>query len=276
MMRAPDGYLESGGARLRFRDEGEGEAVVFIHGWTLDLEMWDAQAAEFSRSMRVIRFDRRGHGLSGGHPGYEADQDDLEALLDHLRVSRTAIVGMSQGARTAVTFALLVPQRVSSLVLDGPPAFAAGTEGDPQFPIVRFRELARTGGLEVFRAAWQEHPLMRLHTGDRAATELVARALARFPGLDLLDADSPAAPAMAEQTIGRLQLPVLVITGERDLQARQSAADWLCRVLPQAERARVANAGHLPNLDNPGAYAEALREFLRRQSRVAACRMEAT
>lgn len=269
-MRAPDDYLESGGARLRFRDEGEGEAVVFIHGWTLDLEMWDGQAAEFSHSMRVIRFDRRGHGLSGGHPGYEPDQRDLEALLDHLRIPRAAVVGMSQGARTALTFALRLPQRLSSLVLDGPPAFAAGTERDPELPIIRFRELARTGGLEAFRAAWRDHPLMRLYTGDRAATELVARSLARYPGLDLLDAAAPAAPVMDERAIGRLQLPVQVITGERDSQARQAAADWLCRVLPQAERALVSNAGHLPNLDNPGVYAEVLRQFLRRQSRVAA------
>lgn len=269
-MRAPDSYLESGGARLRFRDEGEGEAVVFIHGWTLDLEMWDAQAAELSRSRRVIRFDRRGHGLSGGHPGHEPDQCDLETLLDHLRVKRASVVGMSQGARTALTFALRMPDRVPSLVLDGPPDFAAGAGRDPEIPINRFRELARTGGLDAFRAAWREHPLMQLYTGDRAATELVARALARYPGRDLLDETAPATPAIDEQALRRLQLPVLVITGERDSQARQAAADGLGRVLPQAERVQVANAGHLPNLDNPGAYAKVLHRFLRRQSRVAA------
>ncbi|MEX2150440.1 MAG: alpha/beta hydrolase [Steroidobacteraceae bacterium] len=269
-MRGPDSYLESGGAQLRFRDEGEGEAVVFIHGWTLDLEMWDAQAAEFSGSLRVIRFDRRGHGLSGGHPGHEPDQRDLEALLDHLRVARASVVGMSQGARTAMSFALRLPERVASLVLDGPPDLAAGTGRDPEFPINRFRELARTGGLEAFRVAWRVHPLMQLHTGDRAATELVARALARYPGLDLLDEAAPAASAMDERAIGRLQLPVLVITGERDSQARQAAADWLRHVLPQVERVQVAHAGHLPNLDNPGAYAKVLHRFLRRQSRVAA------
>jgi pimeloyl-ACP methyl ester carboxylesterase len=208
--------------------------------------------------------------LSGGRPGHEQDQHDLEALFDHLRVPRAAVVGMSQGARTALGFAQRLPQRVSSLVLNGPPDFAAGTGHDPELPMIRFRELVHSGGLEAFRAAWRDHPLMQLHTGDRAATELVARALARYSGLDLLDAALPATTAFDERAIGRLQLPVLVITGERDSPARQAAADWLCRVLPEAERAQVANAGHLPNLDNPGAYAEVLHRFLRCQSRVAA------
>ncbi len=268
-MRAPDSYFQSGDARLRFRDEGEGEPIVFIHGWTMDLEMWDSQAAEFSRSMRVIRLDRRGHGLSGGHPGHEADQRDLEALLDHLRVPRATLVGMSQGARTALAFALRLPQRVLRLVLDGPPDFAGGTDRDEQLPMERFRVLARSGGLDAFRIAWSEHPLMRLYTGDRSATEQVARALARYRGLDLLDA-APAAPPIDARSIGRLQLPVLVVHGEHDVEQRKAAAEWLLNILPQAEGARVAQAGHLPNLDNPREYEDLLRQFLRRPSRVAA------
>ena len=68
----------------------------------------------------------------------------------------------------------------------------------------------------------------------------------------------------------QVQLPVLVVHGEHDVEQRKAAAEWLLSVLPQAEGARVAHAGHLPNLDNPREYEELLRQFLRRPSRVAA------
>src|SRR5262245_65394714 len=60
-------------------------------------------------------------------PDPERDTGDLVALLGHLQVSRPVIVGMSQGARVALTFALRHPEHVSALVLDGPPdCFGAG------------------------------------------------------------------------------------------------------------------------------------------------------
>ena len=269
-MRAPDQYFESGDARLRFRDEGEGEPLVFVHGWTLDLEMWDAQAADFSRTMRVIRYDRRGHGLSGGEPGHAQDPRDLLALLDRLQVARATVVGMSQGARTALAVALEQPARVAGLVLDGPPDFRAGPDRDEQSPVARFRELARTGGLEAFRAAWRDDPLMRLHSGDRAATELVARALSRFRGLDLLDPSPTPAAVVDERAIAGLAMPVMIVVGDRDTDERQAAAAWLRGLLPQAGWTAIAGAGHLPNLDKPREYGEALRQFLRRRARAAA------
>jgi len=269
-MRAPDHYFQSGDARLRFRDEGDGEPLVLIHGWTLDLEMWDAQAAEFSRTMRVIRFDRRGHGRSGGRPGYERDERDLEALLDHLHVPRAVLVGMSQGARTALTFALRLPQRVAGLVLDGAPDFSGATSREQQLPLERYRGLARSGGLEAFRDAWCEHPLMQLHSGDRSATELLARSLGRYQGLDLLDPAAVEPPALDARALGRLPVPVLIVNGERDPDDRLTTASWLAGTLSRAERALVADAGHLPNLDNPREYAKALRKFLQHQSRAAA------
>lgn len=269
-MPSADQYFTSGDARLRFRDEGAGAALVLVHGWTLDLEMWDAQAAEFSRGMRVIRYDRRGHGLSDDAPGAAQDARDLEALLDHLAVPRAIVAGMSQGARTALAFAIARPDRVDGLVLDGPPDLRAGAAGDERSPLARFRELAQGSGLEAFRAAWRDDPLMRLHSGDRAAAGVVARALSRYRGLDLLDPSPAPAAADDERAIASLPMPVLIITGERDTAERRAAAAWIKGLLPQADWAPIAHAGHLPNLDQPRAYGDALRSFLQRRARAAA------
>src|SRR5882762_4877846 len=94
-----DRFLEVTDARLRYRDEGAGRAIVLIHGWALDLDMWEPQVGDLSRNFRLIRFDRRGYGLSSGKPSLADDATDVQSLCRHLGVQRAALVGMSQGAR---------------------------------------------------------------------------------------------------------------------------------------------------------------------------------
>lgn len=268
----PDRTFRSSGVSLRYRDEGAGPTVVFVHGWTLDLELWEPQAAALRDSMRVLRFDRRGFGLSGGTPDARADAGDLVALLDHLQLARAAVVGMSQGARAALATALGFPHRVTALVLDGPPDGdrAGGAEADADLSMESFRALVRDQGMEAFRRAWRAHPLMRLCAGDAAAQAVLDRMLARYPGRDLTGPAPAPAAAVDAAALACLAMPVLVVGGQHDTPARIRAADALARALPAAERCRIAGAAHLANLDNPAAYNDQLRAFLLGRSRVAA------
>ncbi|MGH8196822.1 MAG: alpha/beta fold hydrolase [Steroidobacteraceae bacterium] len=271
-MRARDDYFLSGAARLRFRDEGEGMPVVFIHGWTVDLDVWNPQAAALWRSMRFIRFDRRGFGLSEGTPALTADCDDLRVLLDRLAIPRASLVGTSQGARVALAFALRLPERVTSLVLDGPPDEAGDpvTARDEDFSVDEFRRLVQDGGVDAFRRVWRDHPLMKLHSADAEAQALLESMLARYPARDLLVPDSNRSPPVGTIALARFRAPVLVVNGQFDTRIRLEAGERLGRSLPRAERIVIPDAGHLPNLDDPAAYNEAIQLFLRRQSRAAA------
>jgi len=96
-----DKYFAADGARLRYRDAGRGPAVMMIHGWTLDLEMWQPQVPALHDAFRVVRLDRRGFGLSTGRPAVRQDIADIGALCAYLDIRRIALVGMSQGARAA-------------------------------------------------------------------------------------------------------------------------------------------------------------------------------
>ncbi|MFZ2508492.1 MAG: alpha/beta hydrolase [Steroidobacteraceae bacterium] len=271
-MQTIDRYLRQGDVLLRYRDAGEGPAIVFIHGWTLDLELWEPQAARMSGSMRVLRHDRRGFGKSTGRPDPGADAGDLLALLDHVVVDLAVIVGMSQGARAALAVALQFPERVAGLVLDGPPDFleAGEPESDDDLALAPFLALVRESGMDAFRRAWREHPLMRLHGGDPASRSLLDRMLARYPGADLAGPEPAVADPVDTAALARLTMPVLIVNGSHDAPARLAAGDRLMQVLPHAERAWIPGAGHLANLDEPVAYAEVLRGFLRRRSRAAA------
>jgi len=268
---AKDGYLEVPGARLRFRDAGSGPAVVLLHGWTLRLEMWDPQAAALGQEFRVVRFDRRGFGLSTGKASVIDDAADVAALCSHLGIRRAALVGMSQGSRVAVLTAMSEPALIRSLILDGPsPGIVDPTAPDPDLPLAQFRLLAQTEGIDVFRRAWAQHPMTRLRNPDADAGALLDGMLSGYGGDDLLQPVEAPAPTASSPVFGAIAQPTLVICGAFDVPSRRNVATVIAQKLPAAELFQVPDAGHLANLDNPPAYNAALLRFLRRHAVISA------
>lgn len=113
------GVLVLPGARLAYEVTGEGPAVVLVHGFGLDMRMWDAQVGHLAGSSRVVRYDCRGFGASGPFdPGAAyTHAGDLIALLDHLRLGQAVLAGLSFGGRVVMQAALAAPDRVRGLVL---------------------------------------------------------------------------------------------------------------------------------------------------------------
>jgi len=266
---AADRVLTVAGARLRYREAGAGPALLLIHGWTLDLDMWESQARELCDSFRVIRHDRRGFGLSTGCPSLADDVADVFALCEHLRVRSVALLGMSQGARVAAHVAAKRPELVSHVIFDGAPAGVVLEDPEPQndIPIAQYRQLARSRELTEFRRAWSQHPLTRLHTQDGPTRQLLQRMLERYRAedLQLSTAEAPA-PSPSPQPAA-IRAPALVISGALDLESRIRAAEALAQALPSNRRAVIPAAGHMPNLDNPQTYNIELRKFLQPDTR---------
>lgn len=263
-----DRYLPVAGALLRYRDEGSGPAVLLIHGWTLDLDMWEPQVVGLGGFFRLIRFDRRGFGLSSGLASLAADVQDALSLCNELQVDRVACLGMSQGARVALHLCRSVPDRVSCVVLDGPPRMLAEQTAaeEEDLPLAEYRGLVAGGEIEKFRRRWAAHPLMRLETRAAHPRTLLQQMTSRYTGKDLLrDAAAPD-DDWDRAIIASLRTPALIVTGEHDLHARLRAADALSGALPGAQRARIAAAGHIPNLDNPLSYNSIVRAFVGRHA----------
>ncbi len=257
-----DRYLEVNGARLRYRDDGQGIPVVLIHGWALDLDMWEPQVEALRDRCRLVRFDRRGFGLSSGFPDLAADANDVLALCRHLHVERAVFVGMSQGARVLERLVQLAPESILGLVFDGAPDMRpGGTLTSADVPIARYTEVARSEGLPAFRRLWSRHPLSLLVTRDPGAHELLKKMLDRYPAKDLLHA-APAAADSAPFRPESVRIPSLVMNGERDVESRRRAAVVLAQALPACELASIPNAGHLSNLDNPSSYNDILKRFI--------------
>ena len=264
----PDLHLPVAGALLRYRDQGCGPPVLLIHGWTFDLDMWEPQVAGLGESFRLIRFDRRSFGLSSGRASLSADVHDALAVCDKLQLDRIACLGMSQGARIALHLCRIAPERLSCVVLDGPPRMLAqDTVAEGQdIPLGEYRSLIAQGDIITFRRNWARHPLMQLETRSAHPRALLERMTARYGGKDLLQELPEPEDYWDRDVAASLSTPALIITGEHDLPGRVRAADSLGQLLPAAQRAIIGAARHIPNLDNPLAYNAVLRAFLNRHA----------
>ncbi|MGH9643965.1 MAG: alpha/beta fold hydrolase [Terriglobales bacterium] len=259
--QSDDRYLDLDGARVRYRDEGRGAAVLLVHGWTLDLDVWASQVEALRGAFRIIRFDRRGFGRSTGEPSMEQDILDLGGIIEHFKLARVALVGMSQGSRAVLAYACAHPTQVSCIVLDGPPEFDGSIAG-ANLSLAPLRDLVRTRGLAAFRQQWLQHPLMQLRSRDVGARELLERIVDRYPGRDLAEGTAHAPPPDLWPQLESLAVPTLVLTGEHDLPGRLRSADELAKRLPAGRRAVIAGSGHLASFDNPDSYNRQLAAFL--------------
>ena len=114
-------YFTSSGVRFAYQVDGLDNAstLVLINSAGTNLHMWDAQVARLSHTLRIVRFDARGHGASDVPVGpYTIEQLglDLLALLDELRIEQANICGLSLGGITALEFAIAYPHRVARAV----------------------------------------------------------------------------------------------------------------------------------------------------------------
>ncbi len=126
------------GAQIYYKDWGEGQPVIFSHGWPLSSDAWAAQMLFFAqRGYRVIAHDRRGHGRSSqtsSHNDMNSYADDLAALIDHLDLQGTVLIGHSTGGGEVTRYlGRHGSKRVAKVVLIGAvPPIMLKTEANPE------------------------------------------------------------------------------------------------------------------------------------------------
>lgn len=261
--------LEVNGGRLRYEDVGTGPAVVLIHGFSLDMRMWDPQLADLTAAFRVIRYDCRGFGASGPlDPAVPySHAADLVALLDHLSIDQAALVGLSFGGQVALKAALLAPSRVRALVLLDSLLEGAPWDEESKAGLIELHNQLVAGGVAAGRGAWLAHPLFASARQQPDVQVALAAMVADYPGQHWLGQDPhvpDATPSM--DMLARLTMPALVVAGERDVSGFLAMTDVLATRLPAAEKMLVKDAGHLVNMEQPTVVTALLLRFLRAHS----------
>src|SRR5262249_23668873 len=117
-------HAQSAGARLYYEETGSGYPLIFVHEFAGDHRSWEAQLRFFARRYRCIAYNARGYPPSDvpqDLTSYRQEQqaDDVAAVLDHLRIERAHVVGLSMGAHATLFFGLRHPARASALVTAG-------------------------------------------------------------------------------------------------------------------------------------------------------------
>ena len=135
--------FEHNGASLYYEVHGEGPWLAFAHGAGGNALSWWQQVPAFSLHRRCLVYDQRGWGRSTcpGTPDPADFAGDLAALLDHLGVEQTALVGQSMGGWTVLGCALLRPHRVTHLLLAG--TLAGLTDDEMLSRLMQYQFLGR-------------------------------------------------------------------------------------------------------------------------------------
>ncbi len=248
-----------------FDDLGKGPALVLLHAFPLSRAMWEAQRNGFP-GRRLIAPDLPGFGGSPRRPEgltMEAAAREVAALLDRLGVKGpAAVLGLSMGGYVALEFARLFPERLGALIL----ACTRSGADSPEGAQGRYQtaQRARSEGLAFL--------------ADTMPARLLGRtSAAHEPGLagrlrDLILANEPGGIAdalvgMAQRRdltplLPRLSLPVLALAGEEDTLIPPAEAQAIARAVPGASLKLLPGCGHLPNLEAPEAFRDAVSSFL--------------
>jgi 3-oxoadipate enol-lactonase len=248
--------------------------VLLVHAGVGDRRLWDGQMDAFAASHRVVRPDLRGFGESAIPGGPFSYVDDLRALLDHLEIARSAVVGNSFGGRVALDFALVHPERTTALVLVD--SALGGYQGSSFLD--RFDEeedaLLDDGRLdeavELNLRTWLDGPerdtapvtpevRARVAEMQRSSFETLVRAYEGSPEPGPVTwADPPAATRL-----GDVSVTTLVVVGALDQPDFHRISARLAAEIPGAESAELETA-HLPALERPDEFNEIVLEFLGR------------
>jgi pimeloyl-ACP methyl ester carboxylesterase len=206
--------IATNGLEMFCTDEGDGPALVLLHGFTGSGENWKLVFPDGIPAHRVITVDLRGHGRSTNPSGLFTFREcarDVIGLLDHLGIDRFSAIGMSAGAKTMLHVASEVPSRVESMVL---------VSATPRFP-------------DQARAA------MRAMAADAQTPDAFKRMVAAM-------ADSRDDMNFTRDSLAAIRARTLIVHGDRDPLYPVELALEMYRAIPDSQLWIVPNGGHGP------------------------------
>jgi len=246
---------------VHYRIDGnpDGRPVVFANSLGTDLRLWDPILPLLPKSLRIIRYDKRGHGLSDAPAApyaMGALVGDAERLLDHLNIRDCVFVGLSIGGMIAQGLAVKRLDQVRAMVLSNTAArIATPALWDERISAVQ------SGGIEALADAvmqrWFSKPF-------RATPDLVQwrHMLTRTPAEGYMGCSAAISGTDFLTTTASLTLPTLAIAGSEDGSTPPDLVRETADLIRGSRFHLIRGAGHLPCVEKPGEFAKTLTDFL--------------
>lgn len=263
------GYVTmSHGRRMYYEAVGQGEPLLFLHGHTLDMRMWEPQVEAFSPDYRVICVDFCGYGHSSDQEeGVQFTYvDDVVTLLDSLHLDRVHLVGLSMGSFVASEMVALHSDRLLSALL------ASGNirkRKGPSEPMDSLEIATRDAEIEVVRQQgienWKHEWIEKLITGGGTQSESIRESLTQqvmdWNGWQLLHHEARlyyGYEAWDSLKARCPELPVLILSGEQEHKNKNPMLPYL----PNGRQVVIPDCGHMSNMERPEEFNTLLRELL--------------
>ncbi len=261
--------------RLYYEEHGRGGTpLILAYGIGGNADMWDVNRDALAARHRLVLWEPRGHARSDSPEdparySFQRWMLDLKTVLDHLRIQKAHVGGLSLGAGIATRFALRFPARVRSLVVTNSSS-AAGLPLSVENLVMRARsiEITLTKGMDAmaeFAMAANPNLSERLAIEPGAREEFYAeyRALSPIGYANSLRA-LLAMDHITDQ-LPRLKMPVLLIGGDRDPSL--APMQVMHRKVRGSKLVVLSPASHFGNRDQPEAWNRTVLEFLARCDR---------
>jgi pimeloyl-ACP methyl ester carboxylesterase len=287
-------YAEVNGVRLHYATAGSGKLVLFVHGFPEFWYAWKDQLAEFGRDHQAVALDMRGYNLSSKPP--EVDRyhmkdlvEDLRALAKALGHERFVLVAHDWGGAVAWALAIKHPECVEKLIIVNSPhpaVFARELAQNPeQQKASRYMLTFQTPKAEELLAANGYAPLVNIVMGEglkhghfteedrKAYLEAWSQPGALTGGLNYYRASRVGPPAGADAkprsfdpgtSSLTVNVPTLVIWGERDTALTPGNLDGLEQFVPDLTVRRIPDGSHWVVHEKPAEVNGHIREFITR------------
>jgi pimeloyl-ACP methyl ester carboxylesterase len=260
------GRLRRGDAEIYYELAGEGPAVVFAHGLGGNHLSWWQQVGHFQARHTCVVFAHRGFPPSSPVPGTSAPDsyaDDLEALVDQLKLDDVALVAQSMGGWTCLDYALRRPKRVRALVM-------ASTSGRLDFGQLDNREIRNWIGQSPSALAELQQRGIHPAGGERMAREQPALAHLYWQISEHAPGSFREAVRVrirdqrieSPKLLAQLPMPVLFVTGDEDWVFPPAAGPELAKLAPRGSAVRVPAAGHSVYFERAATFNEIIGRVL--------------
>ncbi|MFG6148198.1 2-succinyl-6-hydroxy-2,4-cyclohexadiene-1-carboxylate synthase [Halobacillus sp. B23F22_1] len=262
-------YVSTGPRKYWVEEKGDGPPLLMLHGFTGSSSTFKKVKATLSSSFRLVSMDMPGHGKTGetGPISMEEFADDLKSLITQLGYSKIPLLGYSMGGRAALSFAILYPEYVETLILESssPGLETVEEQVARQSKDQHHIEQLLQKGVPSFVNYWESLPLFKSQNRlpEKERIELREERLSHTAqGLaeSLEGMGTGKQPSWWAQMPG-LNLNVLLIIGEKD-EKFVKLNQKMHELLPESELVKVKGTGHAVHVEDPRTFAKIVEEFM--------------